>query len=388
MPTEHHPDQPESVSRSHITPRSLKNRATEDRSDLAHFARRTLVAMLLFATAYLLWSGIRVLLLTFAGVLFAIFLSALSDWVSRKTGRSRRVSLAIVILVVSVSAGSFIWLLGARVEEQASELVRQVPKSIQQIQAYLNSHAWGRELLEKAPEAVESFAQPGQLWRMTGIASGAAGLFFSAAVIVFVGIFGAAEPRIYKNGLTRLVPAKNRQRVADALDAVVFNLRSWLVGQAIMMIMIGVTTAIGLWLLGIPLAFMLGAMTGLLEVAPYIGAWLAAVPAALIAFQVGPSYALLTLGLFLGIHIFEGYVLSPLVQRRTMHLPPALALVAQVLLGDLLGVLGLFVAAPLTVSIITFIKIFYVRDALGDESMDVPGMPSRDRAGAVSLADE
>ena len=140
------------------------------------------------------------------------------------------------------------------------------------------------------------------------------------------------------------------------------------------MLIIGATTAAGLSLLGIPLALTLGVLTGLFEIVPYIGAWLSAVPAALIAFQLGPWYSLGTLALYLGIHILEGYVLSPLVQRRTVHLPPAFALVAKVLLGDLLGIVGLLVALPLTVSVVTFVKIFYVQDALGDKTVEVPGL--------------
>ncbi len=283
-------------------------------------------------------------------------------------------SLAMVILVVSALAVGFAWLLGARVVEQATELVQQVPKSKEQIQHYLDAHPWGRELLEEAPRAAESFAQAGQLSRVTGLASGAAGLLLSVLVVAFVGIFGAAEPSLYKDGLLHLVPASHRERVAAAIDAVVFNLRSWLVGQAILMLAIGTTSAIGLWLLGVPLALTLGVLTGVLEVIPYIGAWLSAVPAALIAFQLGPWHSLIVLAFYLGIHIFEGYVLSPLVQRRTVHLPPALALVAQVLLGDLLGVLGLLIAAPLTVSVLTIVKIFYVQDALGDKTIKVPGL--------------
>jgi predicted PurR-regulated permease PerM len=195
-----------------------------------------------------------------------------------------------------------------------------------------------------------------------------------AVVILFVGIFGAAEPAVYKKGLLLLVPPGYRQRMAQALEAVVFNLRWWFVGQVCLMVMMAVTTAAALWLIGIPLALTLGLITGVFELIPYIGAWLSAVPAALIALLLGPRYLIMTVALYLGLHILEGYVLVPLVQRRAVHLPPALTLVAQVLLGELLGALGLFVAAPLTVAVIVFLKMLYVEDALGDQSMEVPAV--------------
>jgi predicted PurR-regulated permease PerM len=208
---------------------------------------------------------------------------------------------------------------------------------------------------------------------VTGLVSGGANFLVAVVVIVFVGIFGAAEPAVYEKGLLYLIPLSERQRVAQALDAVAFNLRWWLVGQICLMLTLAVTTTAGLWLIGVPGALTLGLITGGLELMPYIGAWLSAVPAALVALLLGPWYLVMTLGLYLLLHILEGYVLVPLVQRRAVHLPPALTLAAQVLLGELLGALGLIVAAPLSVVVVVFVKMLYVKDALGDNSVEVPG---------------
>jgi predicted PurR-regulated permease PerM len=123
----------------------------------------------------------------------------------------------------------------------------------------------------------------------------------------------------------------------------------------------------------------LALITGVLALIPYVGAWLAAVLAALVALLNGPQYPAYTLGLFLVLHLLEGYVLLPLIQRRAVHLPPALTLVAQALMGKMFGGLGLFVAAPLTVATMVLLKMLYVEDTLGDESVDVPGEPGNDR---------
>ena len=199
---------------------------------------------------------------------------------------------------------------------------------------------------------------------MTGLVWGVADFLIATLVVFFVGLFGAADPDVYRMGLLHLVPLA-RARAGQALDAVVDNLRWWLAGQVCLMIMIGITTGLGLWLLGIPLALTLGLITGVFELIPYLGAWLAAIPAALIALLVSPWHVLLVLGWFLGVHILEGYVLGPLVQPA-VRLPPALTLLSQVLLGSLVGALGVFVAAPLTVTIIVVVKVLYVQDTLGD----------------------
>jgi predicted PurR-regulated permease PerM len=301
----------------------------------------------------------------------------LSDWLSRRSGLSYGWALAAVVAVLVLLTVGLGWLLANRLAVQAMQLSQELPQSLQRIQDYLEASPWGRFLLDKAPQAAESFAQPSEFWRVTGVVSGVTTFLVAAVVILFVGIFGAAEPAVYKRGLLYLVPPWGRPRVAQALDEVALNLRGWLVGQACLMLLIGVTTAAGLWLLGIPMALVLGLLAGILELVPYLGAWLSAVPAALIALLLGPWYLVMTLALYLGLHILEGYVLVPLIQRRAVHLPPALTLVAQLLLGELLGVLGLLVAAPLTVSAVVFLKRLYVEDALGDKSVEGPGEPDR-----------
>ena len=117
------------------------------------------------------------------------------------------------------------------------------------------------------------------------------------------------------------------------LDAIVYNIPPWwLAGPVALMIMIGIATGFSLWLLGIPLALVLGLIAGGLEIIPPVD-WLSDIPAILIALLVIPWHALFVIGLFLAIHILEGYVLGPLVLRRAVALPPAITVVAQVLFG-------------------------------------------------------
>src|SRR5579871_370644 len=339
---------------------------------LAGFTWRVVVVLLLLALAYLLWRGMHVLLLAFAGMLFAIFLSALSSWLSRRTTLSHGWALTTVVAILIVLACGFGWLLADRLAMEAAELSQQLPKSFRQIRGYLEAYPLGQFLLEKAPQVAESLSQAGQFSRITGLVSEVANFLVAIVVIVFVGIFGAAEPDVYKKGLLYLVPPSQRPRVSQTLDAMASHLHWWLVGQVCLMVMMAVTTSLGLWLIGVPLALVLGLIAGLLELIPYIGAWLSAVPSALIALLSGPGTLVLTLMLYLGLHILEGYVLVPLVQRRAVRLPPALTLATQVLFGELLGPLGLFVAAPLTVVAVVLLKMLYVEDALGDQSVKEP----------------
>jgi predicted PurR-regulated permease PerM len=348
-----------------------------------NFAGRVVVAVLItvviLAVAYFLWRGADVLLMAFAGVLCAVFLAALGEWVSRHTRLSYGWSLAVVVLGLLVLSGLLGYLLWNYLSIQVGELIQSLPRSLERIRDYLMQYTWGKYLVEKAPSAATGLAEAGQFTRVTGLVSGVAGFLEAVLVILVVGIFGAAEPGLYRAGLLHLVPPPQRPRVGEVVDAIAFNLRHWLLGQAFLMIVLAITTTLGLWLIGLPMALTLGLITGVLELIPYVGAWIAAVLAGLIALLKGPQYLVYTLGLFLLLHLLEGYVLLPLIQRRAVHLPPALTLVGQALLGEMLGILGLFVAAPLTVATMVLLKMLYVEDTLGDEAVEVPGEPGNDR---------
>jgi predicted PurR-regulated permease PerM len=349
---------------------------------LGEFARRTaiavLITLLILTLAYLSWQGSHVLLQAFAGVLLAVFLTTLSSRVSNRFGISYRWSLMMVIVGLLALTVGLAWLLANRLSIQIAELSRQLPQSVEEIRNYMVQYEWGRLLLNEAPQAAGSLAGQNVWSRVPGLIFGVTEFFVSVIVILFVGIFGAAEPDLYKQGLLHLVPPAYRQRARDILEAINYNLRGWLVGQIVLMLLLWVTTTLGLWLLGIRYALTLGLIAGLFELVPYVGPWISAAPALLVALLMGPFYVVITALLYLFLHLLEGYVLVPLIQRRAVELPPALTLVSQVLLGDLFGILGLFVAAPLTAVVFVILKMLYVEDTLGDQQVDVPGEPEHE----------
>lgn len=349
------------------------------RDSMGDFARRVVVAvlvtLLLVGLVAIICREIHILLLAFGGVLFGIFLSSLGDWTARLLKTRYGYGLTITILVLAGLASLLGWFLENRIANQIADLSKELPVSLGRIRDYLNTQPWGRYLLEKVPGATQSLPTPGQFSTLTGLVFEVAAFIVGAFVILFVGLFAAAQPEEYLAGLFHLVPIQYRDRIREAITAIVYNLRWWLVGQVILMILIGVTTTIGLWLIGVPLALALGIIAGLLEIVPYIGPWIAAVPALLMAVLLSPYHILIVGALYLGLHLLEGYVLSPLIQRGVVLLPPAFTLMMQVIMGDLFGFLGLFVAAPLTVTLVVLSKMLYVQDTLGDQAVEVPGEP-------------
>jgi predicted PurR-regulated permease PerM len=132
------------------------------------------------------------------------------------------------------------------------------------------------------------------------------------------------------------------------------------------MAVIGVLSALGLWVVGAPFPFGLGVLAGVLAFIPYIGATIALVAATLLAAVKSSSLAMAVFAIYVGIHVIEGYVLAPLVQKRLVYLPPALTITAQFLLWILAGILGLIVATPLTAAALTLTKKLYIEDTLGE----------------------
>ena len=179
--------------------------------------------------------------------------------------------------------------------------------------------------------------------RALGAVLGAIG---NVVVVLFLGLFLAAEPRLYRNGALRLFPPARRERVGQVLDEAGEKMKWWLVGRFITMVIVGVTTSVGLKLLDVPLALVLGLIAGLLNFVPYIGPIVAAVPAVLFAASTDMRQAGWVVLLFLVIQTLEGYVLTPLIDRRMVSEPPALSLGSQLVLGMLAGTLGVMFASP------------------------------------------
>jgi predicted PurR-regulated permease PerM len=153
-----------------------------------------------------------------------------------------------------------------------------------------------------------------------------------------------------------------RQALLEAAGA----MRAWLLTKLLLMVVIGVAVAIGLTLLKVPGAFVLGLVAALLTFIPNFGPFLAAAPAVLLGLAQGPQTALYVVLLYLGVQVVESYVLEPVLAKKVVDLPPALTLTMQIVMGVLLGAVGLAVATPLTAAGVVLIRRLYVEDVLGD----------------------
>ena len=310
-------------------------------------------------------------LILFAAVLLAVFLNNCASWIAERTRLP--MPLALTLTCVAIAAGFvLLGVVAAPVlADQAAQLWEQLPRAVQGLRTRLEAQSWGPALLERL--------SPGQLMESGGGAAGGVagraglavvstfGALATFAIIVVLGVFLAADPGTYRAGVVALVAPSGRERAEAVLRQLGRTLQGWLLAQISSMAVIGALTALGLWLLGVQLAVVLGVIAALLTFIPNLGPILASVPALLLAFAEGPTEVLWVAALYVGVQVIEGNVTTPLIQQRTISLPPALIIATQLLMASLFGLLGLALATPLAAVSVTLTQLLYVHGYLGRE---------------------
>lgn len=342
----------------------------------AEYARRVVIAAsigaLFVAGLIFLRYVAHVLLILFAGILLATVVDGVGRWLCSVTGLPRRAGALGAIFGTLVLLGLVGWWVGPELVEQFGQLAERIPAAIQQGQEYLEERGWGQELIGQVGDSEGP--------SLGDLAGGAAGLFTSVLgaianllIILFLCIYLAYEPGVYRDAVLDLVPSVERDRIRDVLSNAGSALRLWMIGQLGAMAVVGVLTAVALTIAGVPAALALGVIAGLLDFVPIIGPLIAAVPAIIIGLGEGLGTGVVVALIFTAVQQIESYIVTPLFQRGVVSLPPALVLGAQVVLAVLFGLLGIFLSTPLLVVVIVLVQTLYVEDVLGE---DVPVMGS------------
>lgn len=333
------------------------------------FTLRVLVVLGLVVLALFLWRIADVLLLVFGAGLVAILLRELADPIARRTGWRDSVALGLAVALVLAVLGAAGWLFGYEVGTQFGELANRLPQAWNSIRAHLQQYAAGKLLLQGLQDAGSLGALAAKVTQATALVSTA---LLHLVLVAFGGVYLAASPRLYRDGLLKLFPETARERVAGVLETSVRALRLWLRSQLITMAVVGVLTGLGLWLAGVPAPLALGLVAALAEFVPYLGPIVAAIPGLLLAMTESPQTLLYALAVYLVVQQLEGNAILPLVERQMLKLPPALVIFSVLALGLVFGLLGLVFAAPLTVLLVVAVGKLYVRETLG-APLKVPG---------------
>ncbi len=338
-------------------------------------------ALLIFA-----WEFAATLFLIFSGILLGVALTAMTNLLKKVMPGPHAGRLVLICLLLAAMMAGIFTLGGTTIAEQATALSGTIKSQIVNLKTFLESHGIDASYLDlntissNTTRTSTTTTTPSQsnvqhnLPSAGAIASsggaivsqtlklilgtvGAVGNFF---IVLFLGLAFAAQPGIYRKGLIAMSPRAIRPQMETVIDRIGLTLERWLIAQMITMTAVFVVTWFGLLLIGIPGAFILGVQAGLLTFIPTVGALLGGLIIVLASISsgwvaIGSAFALL-----LGVHALESYILTPIIQREAIDIPPATLFGFQILLGVVFGVWGLALALP--VMAVVKVILVYLRE--------------------------
>jgi predicted PurR-regulated permease PerM len=337
--------------------------------------KRALIWLGLACAIALLIVLVQPLLIIFAGVVLA----ALFDGGVRLLGRVLPIGrgwrlLIVVLLVFAFLVGTFI-LTGVQVTEQVTQLRSTLELQANRFTGYLSSQGLMPGASDVNGIAKEALGSVGRVTSWVGTAIGAITSMF---MILILGLFIAMDPGTYSRGLEWLVPTDLRPEFAKTMDKMGETLRRLLAGRLLGMAVEGIASGIALAIGGVPMAMLLGIIAGILAFIPNVGAIVTGVLMVAVGFSAGVDTGYWAIGTYLVVQTIDGYVIVPMVAKRTVDLPPALTLGAQILASALFGILGLALADPMTAMIKTVLE----RRSEREEELTAPGNPDKSGASA------
>lgn len=296
------------------------------------------------------------LLLIVGGLIFAVLLDGGARLLGRYLPIGRGWRLGIVLFLGFGFIGWVGWFAGTTIAAQFEALRIVVTAQFERLLGFAASLG----LLPETAAGNVGSQLLGSVGRLTSAVGSAIGAVTSGILMLVIGIFVAIEPRIYDRSIAWMLPLRHRNRFYRIADHVGFTLRRLLSGRLVGMLFEGIFTYVMLahvgpligWIFGIsiqpvPMAALLGLITGLLAFIPNIGAIISGVLMVAVGFSAGPNEGLFAIFVYFFVQNVDGYLVIPYIAKRTVDLAPALVLGMQLLMGALFGILGVLFADPI-----------------------------------------
>jgi predicted PurR-regulated permease PerM len=335
------------------------------------------------------WYFAATLFLIFAGMLLGVALNAMTNMLGRLVGLGHSLRLTIVCLVLAGLLSGVVFLGGATIAQQAKALSGTIKSQLVNVKAFLEKNGIDTsyfELGNAAAPATDSStpatsAAPTHNLPSAGAIASSGGAIVSQTlklllgtvsavgnffIVLFLGLTFAAQPSVYRTGLLFMAPARHRARATVIVDRIGETLERWLIAQIITMFAVFLVTWIGLAIIGIQSSFILGIQAGLLTFIPTVGALIGGLIVVLASLASGWVAAASAFVLFLGVHALESYILTPILQRHALDIPPATLFAFQILLGVVFGIWGLALALPLMAIVKVMIDYFKADETAAD----------------------
>jgi predicted PurR-regulated permease PerM len=340
-------------------------------------------ALLAFA-----WYFAATLFLIFAGMLLGVALNAMTAMLGRIVKLPHALRLTIVCLALAGLLSGAVFLGGATIKQQATALSDTIKSQLVGVKALLERNGIDTSYFDlgspgaaPADSSTPATASPTRNLPSAGALASSGGAIVSQTfklllgtvsvvgnffIVLFLGLTFAAQPSVYRKGLLFMAPTRHRARATIIVDRIGETLERWLIAQIITMFAVFLVTWIGLAIIGIQSSFILGIQAGLLAFIPTVGALIAGLIVVLASLASGWVAALSAFLLFLGVHALESYILTPIIQRQALDIPPATLFAFQILLGVVFGIWGIALALPLIAIVKVMIDHFKAEEASPD----------------------
>lgn len=335
------------------------------------FARRVGLAvgigLLLIALAVAAVRVVPFFLLVFAALLVAAVLRGIADWVAAHTRLGPNAAFAAVVLFWVMTTALAVWSLAPAAVEEGARLSEEIPRLLRRASGFL------RRLGIRTEGELRFGPDPDVVAPAVELFGSSVRAVIYLLVIVVLALYLAADPGYHVDGFVRLFPPSRRDAVRALLADMGRTVQVFMLARLISMAAVGLLTGLGLWLFGVPSALLLGTVAAVLTFVPYAGPLAAGVPIAALALAESPTTFLLAVGYYTIVQSVEGFLITPLVEKRAVALPPVITIGSQFLLGLLFGPVGVVLSAPLAAALRVMVLRIYVERFLERSPARAPG---------------
>ncbi|HEY8515477.1 MAG TPA: AI-2E family transporter [Candidatus Binatia bacterium] len=335
-------------------PASPGRRNDDPRNDPRAIVLWTIGILLLIAlVAWVVVVARQAVLVVYVSSLLAMGMSPAIQWVEKQTlipvggpRLPRWLAILLVYLAVLLIVGGIALAVLPTLVAQTRAFAQSAPELLQRAQLWLVERRLIDEPMSMSDVVQQAPVGGDMLGSVATTLWSVVGGVFGVATILILTFYLLLEAESLLAGLLRLVPRRHRGHVRTASAEIRRKLSAWLSGQLILSAVIGATTALALGLLGVPFFFVLALIAALGELVPYIGPLLAAVPAVALAATESWQLAIAVVAFFFVQQQLENYVLAPRVMEHQVGISPVGVIVALLIGGSLLGVVGAILAVP------------------------------------------
>jgi predicted PurR-regulated permease PerM len=323
----------------------------------ADVARIFVMGMLFLFLWRFFWMVHGAVFVVLLAILIAIVIHQPARWLA-KHGLPFRIGLVMMVILFVGSMVGLLWAMIPQVVSQMRVLAVQLPATVESAQAWLGEETGQGPNSEFARNVTRQFTD--FVGRFVPLAFNMITTVLGSFAIIVLASFFAAQPNLYRSLLLGLISPEARPQWTRIYDEAGRSLRSWVIGKALTMLLIGVVTYVGLTLFKIPGALALAAFAALMEFIPNFGPTIAAAPAMMVAFTISPITAAYVALFYFLLQQVQNAITVPLVEQRAVNIPPAVLLVWQLMLALGFGLMALFVATPLLAVIVVAVRVLYV----------------------------